>query len=135
VSTNRQADEGESLDTQKRTLEGYAMMLDLRIDRVFVERGVSGSKPLGERPEGAALLCVLQPGDRPATVPCDVQVFPLAVRRQLKNWPEANQQTTRWFSAAEAAAFVTDDGLSPLILQLEQQKRAPRRKSEGARRE
>jgi len=62
-STNRQADEGESLDTQKRTLEGYAMMLDLRIDRVFVERGVSGSKPLGERPEGAALLCVLQQGD------------------------------------------------------------------------
>ena len=64
--------------------------------------------------------------DRPATIPCDVQVFPLAVRRQLKNWPEANQRTTRWYSAAEAAAVVTDDGLRPLILQLEQQKGAPR---------
>jgi len=73
--------------------------------------------------------------DRRATVPCDVQVFPLAVRRQLKNWPEANQRTAQWFSAAKAAALVTDDGLSPLILQLEQQKRAPRRKSKGARRE
>jgi putative DNA-invertase from lambdoid prophage Rac len=30
---------------------------------VFVERGVSGSKPLGDRPEGAALLTALQPGD------------------------------------------------------------------------
>ena len=30
---------------------------------MFVERGVSGSKPLGDRPEGAALLAVLQPGD------------------------------------------------------------------------
>jgi len=63
VSTSRQAEEGESLATQKRTLEGYAMMHGLTIDRVFVERGVSGSKPLGDRPEGAELLAVLQAGD------------------------------------------------------------------------
>ena len=30
---------------------------------MFVERGVSGSKPLADRPQGAALLAVLQPGD------------------------------------------------------------------------
>ena len=42
---------------------GYATMQGLTIDRMFVERGVSGSKPLGDRPEGAALLAVLQPGD------------------------------------------------------------------------
>ena len=33
------------------------------VDDVFVERGVSGSKPLGDRPQGAALLAVLKPGD------------------------------------------------------------------------
>ena len=61
VSTVRQADEGESLDVQERTIAGYALMHGLIIDKVFVERGVSGSKPLSERPQGAALLAVLSP--------------------------------------------------------------------------
>ena len=63
VSTVRQADEGESLDVQQRTVAGYALMHGMTIDKVFVERGVSGSKPLSERPQGAALLAAIQPGD------------------------------------------------------------------------
>jgi putative DNA-invertase from lambdoid prophage Rac len=63
VSTTMQADEGESLEVQQRQLAGYAQMNGLAIDKVFVERGVSGSKPLGDRPQGSALLAVLQPGD------------------------------------------------------------------------
>jgi putative DNA-invertase from lambdoid prophage Rac len=63
VSTVQQADEGESLDVQQRQLAGYAQMHGLAIDKVFVERGVSGSKPLGVRPQGSALLAVLRPGD------------------------------------------------------------------------
>jgi putative DNA-invertase from lambdoid prophage Rac len=63
VSTDRQANEGESLGAQQRTIEGYAMMHGLKIDRVFVERGVSGAKPLGNRPEGAKLLAILKPDD------------------------------------------------------------------------
>ncbi len=63
VSTVAQVNEGESLDVQQRVLAGYATMQGFTIDRMFVERGASGSKPLGERPEGAALLAVLQPGD------------------------------------------------------------------------
>jgi len=63
VSTDRQADEGESLGTQRRVIEGYAMMNGLTLERMFVERGVSGSKPLGERPEGALLLATLKAGD------------------------------------------------------------------------
>ena len=63
VSTDRQADDGESLGTQQRIIEGYAMMNALTLDSVFVERGVSGSKPLGERPEGARLLAILKPDD------------------------------------------------------------------------
>ena len=46
VSTDRQADQGENLGAQQRTLEGYAMMRGMRIDRLFIERGVSGSKKL-----------------------------------------------------------------------------------------
>ena len=63
VSTARQASAGESLEVQQRQLAGYGTMLGLALDRVFVERGVSGSKPIGERPEGAALLATLAPGD------------------------------------------------------------------------
>ena len=63
VSTGRQADEGESLGAQQRRVEGYAQMNDLRVDRHFVERGVSGSIPLAERPQGAALLQLVKPGD------------------------------------------------------------------------
>jgi DNA invertase Pin-like site-specific DNA recombinase len=59
----RQADEGESLEVQERTVSGYALMHGLAVDRVYVERGVSGSKPLADRPQGAALLAVLLPGD------------------------------------------------------------------------
>jgi putative DNA-invertase from lambdoid prophage Rac len=71
VSTVAQANEGESLDVQQRVLAGYATMQGLAIDRMFVERGVSGSRPLGERPEGAALLAVLQPGDTVITPKLD----------------------------------------------------------------
>jgi putative DNA-invertase from lambdoid prophage Rac len=71
VSTARQAGEGESLDVQQRTIAGYAMMHGLVIDRMFVERGVSGSKPLAERPEGAALLAALERGDTIITAKLD----------------------------------------------------------------
>ena len=63
VSTTKQADKGESLEAQQRRVEGYAMQQDLTVDRRFVERGVSGSVPLDERPEGQALLAILKPGD------------------------------------------------------------------------
>jgi len=71
VSTDRQADDGESLGTQKRIIEGYAMMNGLALDSIFVERGVSGSKPLGERPDGARLLAVLNARDAVITAKLD----------------------------------------------------------------
>ena len=63
VSTVKQSEEGESLEVQERKIQGYATMQGLTVDKVFVERGVSGSKPLGERGEGTLLLHALQEGD------------------------------------------------------------------------
>jgi putative DNA-invertase from lambdoid prophage Rac len=63
VSTDRQADDGQSLGTQQRVIEGYGMMNQFQLDTIFVERGVSGSKPLGERPEGGRLLATVREGD------------------------------------------------------------------------
>ena len=71
VSTGRQADEGESLGVQERTIAGYAMMQGLTVDRTYVERGISGSVPLAERPEGAALIAALRPGDTVITPKLD----------------------------------------------------------------
>jgi putative DNA-invertase from lambdoid prophage Rac len=63
VSTGRQAEEGESLGAQQRKIEGYAMMQGMQVEQMFVERGVSGSTRLHERPQGAKLLGILKPGD------------------------------------------------------------------------
>ena len=61
VSTGRQAEKGESLGVQQRKIEGYAMQQGWTVDRVFVEKGVGGSKPLQERPHGSELLKALAP--------------------------------------------------------------------------
>jgi putative DNA-invertase from lambdoid prophage Rac len=71
VSTTVQADEGESLAVQQRVIEGYAMQHGMTIEKVYVERGVSGSKPLDARPEGGALICELRPGDTVITPKLD----------------------------------------------------------------
>jgi hypothetical protein len=70
VSIAAQADEGKSLDVQQRIIAGYAQMNGLVLEK-FVERGVSGSKPLDERPEGSTLLDVLRPGDTVITPKLD----------------------------------------------------------------
>lgn len=63
VSTARQAEDGESLSVQRRTLEGYALMHGMPDIEFHIERGVSGSVPFGQRPEGMLLLQSLKPGD------------------------------------------------------------------------
>jgi putative DNA-invertase from lambdoid prophage Rac len=71
VSTAMQVEEGESLEVQARQLNGYAMLHDLTITETFVERGVSGAKPLADRPEGGKLLAKLQSGDTILTTKLD----------------------------------------------------------------
>jgi putative DNA-invertase from lambdoid prophage Rac len=63
VSTARQVEDGLSLEVQRRQVEGYAQMHGLALARVFLEEGVSGSVPLGERPAGRELMAALEPGD------------------------------------------------------------------------
>jgi putative DNA-invertase from lambdoid prophage Rac len=63
VSTLKQASEGESLDVQRRQIEGYALMHALTLSDVLIEEGVSGSVPVEERPVGRALFAKLQRGD------------------------------------------------------------------------
>src|SRR5689334_9192167 len=63
VSTARQASDGESLDVQKRQIEGYALMHGMTVAETVVEEGVSGSVPVSQRPAGANLFARLKAGD------------------------------------------------------------------------
>ena len=63
VSTAAQAEDGESLETQERQILGRAMQEGWDVDHIHVERGVSGSRQLSERPQGAKLLARLEAGD------------------------------------------------------------------------
>lgn len=63
VSTLQQANDGDSLDVQRRQIEGYCLMHGLTLDAVHVEEGVSGSTPITSRPVGGALFASLKPGD------------------------------------------------------------------------
>lgn len=75
------------------------------------EAGVSGlvcPTPLGSyryrkrRGNGASLML-------------DVDVFPLAVTRELASWKEQSQRERRWFSLPEAASAVDESDLRDLI--------------------
>lgn len=63
VSTKSQVLEGLSLDAQERQIKGYGMIHDLEIDSVFVEKAISGGKPIAKRPEGKRLLSLVESGD------------------------------------------------------------------------
>lgn len=65
VSSQRQVDEGVSMKAQKRRIQEYAKFkgLNLAIDDLIVEEGVSGGIPLWERPKGRLLKQKLSTGN------------------------------------------------------------------------
>ncbi len=63
VSTDRQADDGESLGVQERQIQGWCLMQGESLTQTFVERGVSGSVPIAKRPEGGKLMASVRKGD------------------------------------------------------------------------
>ncbi|MGC5779587.1 NUDIX hydrolase [Methylobacterium sp. NFXW15] len=71
-------------------------------------RGTVGKRPLGYYLYEKRLKSL-------EAVTCQVKVFPLRVRKQLKDFPEAHQRELRWFTPAEAAEAVTEPGLAAII--------------------
>jgi putative DNA-invertase from lambdoid prophage Rac len=63
VSTSRQADDGLSLEVQRRQIRGYCEMHGLVLTELVTEEGVSGSVPVSERPAGAVFFGRLRSGD------------------------------------------------------------------------
>ena len=63
VSTDRQADQGISLDDQQRRIRARAEEYSWTIDEMFVEKGIRGGTPFAERPEGRQLASRLRAQD------------------------------------------------------------------------
>src|SRR5260370_32794726 len=72
LAPQEQSAQGDSLETQRQQIVGYAMMKGWQVAEIFVERGVSGSIPLAERPEGARLLEAVAKGDAIVTPKLDL---------------------------------------------------------------
>jgi 8-oxo-dGTP pyrophosphatase MutT (NUDIX family) len=70
--------------------------------------GVVGTEPIGSFSYDKRLASG-------QTVPCEVQVFPLQVKRCWKKWPEKGQREISWFSPNAAADAVREPLLGSLI--------------------
>jgi DNA invertase Pin-like site-specific DNA recombinase len=60
VSTDGQADDGQSLDAQQAAISAYCIMRNLSLEDLIVDPGVSAGKPLAARSGGQRLLKLIQ---------------------------------------------------------------------------
>ena len=83
---------------------------DSAAQEAFEEAGVEGSP--GKRSIGSYDYekTQLKGGDR-----CRVAVFPMAVTRIKRNWPEKGLRRRKWMTLENAAAAVDEAGLKKLI--------------------
>ncbi|PBB77883.1 resolvase [Mesorhizobium sp. WSM3879] len=112
VSTIEQASNGESLETQKAKITGYAMMQGWTVDEVFVEGGVSGSVPLADRPQGQRLLAAAGKGDMIIT--CKLDRMFRSASDALGTLEELKAQGTG-LVMIDLGGDVTGNGISKLV--------------------
>ncbi|WP_422001930.1 recombinase family protein [Roseovarius mucosus] len=112
VSTFDQV-EGTSLDEQDRKCRGVAMMQGWDVEEVFSDPGITGSKPLSERPAGRKMTTLLTQGDT---------VIAAKIDRLFRSSADALSTVEAWKKAgidlviAEFGADpVTENGTSKLL--------------------
>jgi len=71
VSTDKQAEEGESLGVQERQIQGWCLIAGVDLTETLIERGVSAAIPIMKRPEGARLMSMVRKGDTIVTARLD----------------------------------------------------------------
>jgi putative DNA-invertase from lambdoid prophage Rac len=71
VSTTQQSDSGISIDEQRHRITSRCGEHGWHLEHIFVDGAVSGSVPIGKRPEGSRLLAALRPGDTMIAVRLD----------------------------------------------------------------
>ena len=117
VSSDMQAENGQSLEVQQHTLAGWAQMMGLSLDAVVIEAGVSGGVAFAERPEGGKLLASLTRGDTLVAVKLDRfsrDLFDcLGVSQQLQD-----RGVALYLLDVNPADPVTGNGVSKLFMQM-----------------
>ncbi len=77
----------------------------------FEEAGVKGNvsgKPIGSY----NYTKIIGPG---FALPCMVEVYPLEVKKHMKDWPEKSQRERLWMSPSEAANRVAEPALAEIL--------------------
>ena len=103
VSTSEQAESGVSLDAQMDRLIAYCRMAGLEVVEVIREEGISGTKPLANRPGGSKLLDLIKTKK--------VQhVVALKLDRLFRNASDALHTTEAWDKQGISVHFVDMGG-------------------------
>lgn len=103
VSTEEQAAFGGSVPMQRDRLADYCRLLQLELVETIVDRGISGSVPLGKRRGGARVLELLEQGRA-------THVVTLKLDRLFRDAANALQQTRLWDRAGVALHLVDMGG-------------------------
>jgi 8-oxo-dGTP pyrophosphatase MutT (NUDIX family) len=88
----------------------------------FEEAGVTGK--IAARPVGH--YHYLKEKRDGGGMPVRVEVFALAVTRQLENWPEKNVRTLAWKPLNEAIAKISEPGVHHVLKNFDKQQAVPR---------
>jgi DNA invertase Pin-like site-specific DNA recombinase len=105
VSTEEQSKHGISLDVQLDRVLAYCQAAGLSVASVFREEGVSGAKPLSQRPAGSQLLRAI---DRSQAN----HVVSLKLDRLFRDCEDALRQTRDWDRSGIALHLVDMGGQS-----------------------
>jgi len=94
-------DQDNSLEIQRERIEGETKAKGLnKVDKFFIDRGVSGGKPISDRPKGKELLGILKEGD---------SVIALKLDRMFRSAGDAVQQLEE-FKKRKIKLFLLDMG-------------------------
>ena len=104
VSTTEQVN-GSSLDSQKKQIEAYCTMKGIELVTIFVDEGVSGSKPIAGRPEGSKLNTMIESGEIQA-------VIIMKLDRGFRNVVDCLQSVDAWEAKGIALHIVDMGGAS-----------------------
>lgn len=105
VSTEEQATEGLSVDAQQAKLKAHATAQGMELIDIYVDRGVSASKPLASRSAGSELLAALDSGTADAVVA-------IKLDRLFRDSIDALTVTRQWDDAGIALHLLDMGGAS-----------------------
>ncbi len=101
-STEQQADSGLGLEAQRRRIAGYCTMRGIELGEMLEDAGVSGGKPLANRPGGAKLVSAIRKGTAGVVVM-------LKLDRGFRNASDCLQTVEAW-DRKEISLHIVDLG-------------------------